>query len=448
MAQSINILQKVETFIKTKHLFNLGEILLVGVSGGVDSVVLLHILVKLGYKCVVAHMNFHLRGVDSDGDEDFVKQIALKHKCIFEVKSVDTLQFAQEHGISIEMAARELRYGWFEELKKKHHISNVVVGHHKNDAIETFFLNLLRSSGLRGLGGISPKQNNVARPLLAINRDDILMYASDWRLEYRTDISNDDIIYKRNNIRHNVIPLLQSIEPSFDKVMDRNLGYLQDAASMMDDFMERWRSENLKLIDGHLEIAYDAVISKSYGRLLLFEVLKEYGFKNDVISDIYNVASQESGREFFSNRYRLVSDRDKWILIEGKHKFDSVVINKESIPYRCVINNIAISFQLLNRSDVLNLNEGRDIAYFDYDRIVFPLALDRWHKGEWFIPLGMKGRKLISDYMIDNKFTLIQKQNLVVLNSGDKIMWLIGERIDERFKITSETSRVLKVIIA
>lgn len=448
MGHQISALEIVQKFIHRKKLFTPSDILLVGVSGGADSVVLLHMLVKSGYKCIVAHMNFNLRGADSDGDEEFVRQLAETHNCTFECKSVDTIGFSETTGQSIEMAARELRYNWFRELMTKHSISSIVVGHHKNDSIETFFLNLLRSSGLRGLGGIAAKRNGVVRPLLAIDKSDILKYASNWRLNYRTDSTNSDIIYKRNNIRKNVIPLFESIEPSFAKVMSRNLSYLQDATELVDDFILDWKYKNLLVDNGIYYIPYSSVINKGYGRLLLFEALKEYGFKNDSIADIYDASSQESGREFYSSTHRVVSDRGRWIITNIDISFQPIAVSNDTLPgHNIIVAGRSVTFELIDRVSLSAINAGKQIAYLDFDMLIFPLQLRGWKVGDWFIPLGMRGKKKISDFMIDKKFSLVEKERVIILKSNDEVVWLMGHRMDDRFKVTDKTNRILKVQI-
>lgn len=439
-----NILNKVEAFILRHHLLSKNQVVLVGVSGGVDSIVLLHILLSLDYACVVAHMNFGLRDQEADADEAFVKAFCERNGCEFQSKRVETKSYALDKGISIEMAARELRYSWFSDIIKETDAELIAVGHHLNDSIETVFLNLTRITGIRGISGIAPANGNVIRPLLCLKQDEVLEYAKENRLKYRIDCSNEDVIYKRNLVRHQIIPKFYELESSFANNMNRTLSYLRDTKELVDDYTAMWKSNNLIKENGIWRILFRSVCDKSYGRLLLYEALKDFGFKNDQVLLIYDAALKEPGRRFFTDKFVLYVDRDAWQIADlDDSEEHSVFSEVDSIPFNLCVRDKRLELLEVKKDETFILPKKISKVAIAADKLKFPLVIRKWKKGDWFVPFGMKGRKKISDFLIDNKVSLLNKANVYVLISGDDIVWVMGFRLDNRFKVDNDTSNVL-----
>ena len=443
--QARGILNRVEAFIEREQLLRVDQKVLVGVSGGADSIVMLHMLLALDYKCIVAHMNFGLRGSASDEDELFVKEFCLRHECEFVSKRVDTKKHAFDKSISIEMAARELRYAWFDSFIRDGKADLLAVGHHLNDSIETTFLNLSRITGVRGVSGISPKRDKLFRPLLCLSKDEVLQYAKENRLAYRIDESNKDIIYKRNLIRHQVIPKFEILEPAFVSNMNKTLSYLRDTSDMLEDFASQWKEQNLVKEDAVWHISFKTVFNKSYGRLLLYEALKDFGFKNNQVLLIYEAGRNEPGRKFYSDNYVVYVDRCSWHIVDKNVESERpLYLIIDTVPFELSISDTRLELLKEKKADSFVFSKVNSEVAFDFDKITFPLIVRKWKLGDWFIPFGMNGRKKISDFLIDSKVSLLDKSNVYVLESGGNVVWIIGYRLDNRFRIDSSTLNVIR----
>lgn len=421
--------RNVEKFIDQKSLFERRDKVLVALSGGADSVALLRVLDALGYQCECAHCNFHLRGEESNRDETFVQQLCQKFDIPLHVTHFDTTDYARTHRISIEMAARELRYQWFETLRQSIGASVIAVAHHRDDSVETFLLNLIRGTGINGLKGIAPKNGYVVRPLLQESREIILDYLQHLNQEYVTDSTNLQDEYMRNKIRLNLLPLMKELNPSVSESIAATAERLADAALIYNKEREMAIQRVMK---GEKVISISALLDETAPSSLLFELLHPYGFNSSQIKDIYQSLFGQSGRRFHSSQWEVLRDRDSLIL----HSFNGEEINH--IPPTLTYETVDITPDFIIPRD-------KHIACLDADKVTLPLTVRKWQAGDKFTPLGMKGKKNVSDYLTDRKFTLFQKEHQYVACQGDKIVWLIGERIDNAYRIDADSKRAVIV---
>ena len=419
----------VEKFIDQKSLFERCDKVLVALSGGADSVALLRVLDALGYQCECAHCNFHLRGEESNRDEAFVQQLCQKFDIPLHVTHFDTTDYAHTKRISIEMAARELRYQWFETLRQSIGASVIAVAHHRDDSVETFLLNLIRGTGINGLKGIAPKNGYVVRPLLQESREIILDYLQHLNQEYVTDSTNLQDEYMRNKIRLNLLPLMKELNPSVSESIAATAERLADAALIYNKEREMAIQRVMK---GEKVISISALLDETAPSSLLFELLHPYGFNSSQIKDIYQSLFGQSGRRFHSSQWEVLRDRDSLIL----HSFNGEEINH--IPPTLTYETVDITPDFIIPRD-------KHIACLDADKVTLPLTVRKWQVGDKFTPLGMKGKKNVSDYLTDRKFTLFQKEHQYVACQGDKIVWLIGERIDNAYRIDADSKRAVIV---
>lgn len=435
---------RLRKYITTNSLFYPEDKVLVGVSGGVDSMVLLHALISAGYNVSIAHCNFQLRGDESNKDEEFVVNYAKEKGLIHFVKRFNTQEFAERNGISIQMAARELRYEWFEELKEQNGFARVAIAHNANDTVETFFLNLTRGTGIKGLTGISIQSGDIVRPILFASRNEILEYAELNKIGYREDSSNASDKYARNRIRHNVIPELEQINPSFLHTMQENMQRLETYRNMLTTQVEELKIKACVEEQDGYKILLDK-IPKDNVEFWLYEMLNSFGFSGSVVMEIVLSLKGEPGKQFFSTTHMLLKDRSS-LIIKKRTRVEELLLSVEenSIPTAIVVNNTSFHLDIVDVKEV-DFSKGSNYAFFDYEKLEFPLSIRRWERGDAFMPLGMKGMKKLSDFFVDTKMTLFDKQEQLLLFSGDRIAWVIGRRTDERFKILPETRKVLQV---
>ena len=419
----------VEKFIDQKSLFERCDKVLVALSGGADSVALLRVLDALGYQCECAHCNFHLRGEESNRDEAFVQQLCQKFDIPLHVTHFDTTDYAHTKRISIEMAARELRYQWFETLRQSIGASVIAVAHHRDDSVETFLLNLIRGTGINGLKGIAPKNGYVVRPLLQESRENILDYLQHLNQDYVTDSTNLQDEYMRNKIRLNLLPLMKELNPSVSESIAATTERLADAALIYNKEREMAIQRVMK---GEKVISISALLDETAPSSLLFELLHPYGFNSSQIKDIYQSLFGQSGRRFHSSQWEVLRDRDSLIL----HSFSGE--ETDHVPPTLTYETVDITPEFIILRD-------KHIACLDADKVTLPLTVRKWQVGDKFTPLGMKGKKNVSDYLTDRKFTLFQKGHQYVACQGDKIVWLIGERIDNAYRIDADSKRAVIV---
>ena len=416
--------KKIAQYIDNERLFPINARIIVALSGGADSVALLRILHTLGYDCEAAHCNFHLRGTESDRDEMFVRKLCKTMKTPLHTIDFATEQYAIEKKISIEMAARELRYQWFAEIKEKTKADVIAVAHHQDDSVETVLLNLIRGTGINGLLGIRPKNGDIVRPLLCISRKEITDYLQNAGQEYMTDSTNLQDEYTRNKIRLNLLPLMQEINPLVKEHIIDTSNYLNDVNRIYNKGIEEGKQRVIE--KGNIRIV--PLLKEPSPEALLFEILYPLGFNAAQTKNILTMLEGQTGKQFISkDGWRVVKNREL-LLIDKKEK-------QENPPF-CLIKE-----EKEYTKDFIIPRE-KHIACFDTDKLIGEINLRKWQTGDIFIPFGMKGKKKVSDYLTDMKFSIIQKENQWVLCCGDKIIWIVGERTDNRFRIDEKTKKV------
>lgn len=428
-----------------RSLFNPNDTVLLAVSGGMDSVTMCELFYRAGYRFAMAHCNFRLRAKDSDGDEVFVKQLAKRYNVPIHSVAFDTTEYATENKLSIEEAARNLRYDFFDKLIEQHKYSCVATAHHRDDAIETFFLNLMRGTGIVGLHGILQKNGKIIRPLLCFGRDEIENFIRVNNLEYRTDSTNATLDYKRNKVRHLLVPLFRDLAPAFDKTMQNNMKHIADVEMIYRQDVDKKRNEFIQVHQNGYKISMKELETLSPLRTYLYEFLYPFGFGQTVVSDIIKGWNNISGKRFFAKDYYLIKDRDYLFIYP-------LVLEDEDARYLihdgdCRMDMpIRLEMSLLENSSLIEFDFNKYNAYFDRDKLSFPLYIRRWKSGDKFQPFGMKGKRKISDLFTDQKLSLHDKKNIWLLcNADDEILWVMGLRTDDRFKITSQTHNILNI---
>lgn len=400
---------------------------ILALSGGIDSMVLADMLLQAKAEFVLAHCNFHLRGEESDGDEKFVRDYAERNGLTLYVKQFDTLNYAEEHKLSIEMAARELRYAWFEELRQQLSCDYIAVAHHADDQLETFFINLLRGSGIRGLKGMQSINGHVIRPLLDLSRAEIQQYAIENGIKWREDHTNAETQFLRNKIRHELLPVIDSISKEGRASILKSINHL---ASENELYRELVYEKLFQIVKQDGEVQKTSHLSPPTSQLL-FEWLRDYGFNSDQVHFIYEAMNGQPGTSFFSPTHKVTIERDGVELTPiCQHDNTQVELVYEQHP----------------NDDNFVIDKSPEVAQLDYDKLTFPLKLRMWQAGDRFYPLGMKGSRLISDFLKDLKLTTRQKEECQVLTTAkDEIVWVVGRRVDERFKVTDKTKSILKI---
>lgn len=447
MKEGLFLLDEFEKYVAENELFTHDDKVLLTVSGGVDSMVLMSLTAAAGYNFGVAHCNFQLRGKESDEDEVLVEREAKRLGVEFFNKRFDTTAEMERTGESMEMAARRLRYQWFRELCDEHGYTVIAIAHHINDSIETFFINMLRGTGLRGLTGITNHVGRIVRPLMFTNRKDIHDYAVAHRIPFREDSSNRSTKYLRNKVRIGLIPLLKEITPQFTTIMRRNVSRLSQAQDFITSAMNIIKRDVIEHSGDIHTIKVSNINSSLPRNFVIYEILSsEYGFKGDVVDALCHALDNNStGRRFYSREWVAVVDRGD-IVVSTILDTDDCEVGVERNTLRSYVGGSVLYYQYCDIDFVDTLDLGENVALIDADKLRYPLRLRRWHDGDWFQPLGMSGRKKISDYLIDKKVSMAEKNRQFVLLSGDDIVWVVGRRLDDRFAITKRTERVLKIV--
>lgn len=434
-------------FITHNDLFEKDDRILVAISGGTDSSTLLHLMVSCGYNVAIAHCNFSLRGSESDGDERFVRDLQRHYQIDGYYVRFDTEREAEKAGESIQMAARRLRYDWFKHICNDEGFQYIAIAHNADDVAETFFLNLTRGTGIKGLTGIKPKTGRIVRPLLFATRQEIDCYAQQQGLDHREDSSNAKDKYARNRIRLNVVPELKHINPSFSQTMLDNIARLQMVDNLVTQEVNSFKQEAVTTLDKEIHIDIDKLRSNRNAKLLLYELLHEYGFNSTQTNGIAaSIESGESGSLFEGHSYQLLRDRARLILrpIPSKEGDELYTIKAETTT---ISQPIKLELEQICVSETFEIERSRTIAYLDIDKIEFPLILRKWKTGDEFHPIGMSGRKKLSDYFIDQKMSIYDKEKQWLLCTGTEVAWVVGRRLDERYKVTSGTTKVLCIRI-
>jgi len=431
-------------YIKENGLCKPGEKILLGVSGGVDSVVMLDLFSKTDYDIAIAHCNFHLRGAESDGDEAFVRELARKYQIPIFVKSCETTEYARKKGISIEMAARDLRYGWFEEVCEKENFQKVAMGHNRNDDEETFFIKLLRGAGLRGLRGIPLQRNRYFRPIMFASRKEIHAYAKKNNLKSREDSTNATDDYLRNRIRHHFLPYFDKKFPGGTDALDNSLKKLKEEELLFRQMLDEKRQELLHKEEKKTIIEINELQKHNPLRIWTFYLLKTYGFNRSTTDQLVTaIGSGLTGRLFYSEDYTLLLDRKQLIIKKsaGNHSKEFLIKDQEGE----MEHPLSLQWEVVPNNPQFYFTKDAHVAYFDADKINFPLKLRHWQAGDRFIPFGMKGSKLISDYFIDEKITRFEKEEIWLLVSNDKILWIAGYRASNLYRVQKQTRNIFQI---
>jgi tRNA(Ile)-lysidine synthase len=438
-----DILPVVRAYINKYHLLSGNKPVIVGFSGGSDSVTLLTVLLRLGYSCLAAHCNFHLRGEESDRDEDFARNFAHTLKVPFHKTDFHTRPYASQKHISVEMAARELRYRWFEEIRERLDAQAIAVAHHRDDNVETFLMNLIRGTGIRGVRGIQPRNGSIIRPLLSVGKKEIREWLETERLEYVTDSSNLSDTYTRNFIRLNVLPLLEEINPSVKEAIARTSGHLSAVEEIYQFVVEKAKTTAMQ----GTRISIAEVQRFPSPETILYELLAPFHFTRYVTENIFAALEKEPGRVFYSSTHRLIKDRTH-LLLTPVGKTEKPVYTIEAVEDETVWHGpVRLSFRKTTAAKKDRLETHKHSACFDYDKLHFPLTLRTWRPGDRFVPFGMKGTKKLSNYFSDRKYSLPDKEQTWLLCSGEHIIWIVGERMDERFRVHQETKHIFTVIL-
>jgi len=427
-------------FIRKNNLLSEKDKILLGVSGGIDSMVMLSLFHNAGFDVSVAHCNFSLRGDESDGDEELViHECELNGLTLHRVR-FDTEGYAKTNKLSIQVAARNLRYNWFASICKDFGYTKLAIAHNRDDVAETVIINLARGTGLKGLSGIKSKQGIIIRPLLFAGRDEITRFATLHNIRYREDSSNASVKYARNRIRHNVIPELEKLNPSAKASIYSTANHVQEALVLVESYVNTLRSKVVKEDGGNIFISIQSLKDEPHCKFFLFEELTPFGFSPDVIEQINESIKGQTGKVFYSSTHQLLHDRDYLVLAQRKEldrqiiTFDS---DCESLDYPLKIN-----FKVNDNSETLIIPHDCNIAFLDFDKLTFPLTLRPWQPGDRFMPFGMDGLKKVSDFLIDQKVSLFEKESVYVLESGHDIIWVVGKRIDNRYRISNQTKRI------
>ncbi len=425
------------------------QLIIIALSGGADSVALLHMFHQAGCKCVAAHCNFHLRNEESDRDERFVSDLCESLGVDLKIVHFKTEEYARLNKISIEMAARELRYNWFEEIRELYKASFIAVAHHADDQIETCFLNLLRGTGIRGFTGMKEINGHILRPLLSIYRSELEEWLDQSDYKYINDSSNFTLDYKRNKIRHQLMPLLEDIQPNAKKTILRSIHNITEAEKIYDQALDKVKNDIIiEKSSGSLRIDLTLLHDEQSIKTILFDIMSPYNFNRTTIEQlIKSLDNSQSGLMFYSTTHRLIKDRET--LLIHSLDVDSAKMTEFFIQDRDsqITTPVCLHIQQVPYNELTEIEKTKQIAYFDFDKLSFPLVLRKWKKGDKMKPFGMKGSRKISDIFSDLKYDIYRKENSWLLCNGDDIIWLIGEKTHDSYKVTNQTKTVYRIFL-
>ncbi len=431
-------------FIKLHNLTNNSEKILVGLSGGRDSIFMASLFLKFNYKIAIAHCNFSLRGNESDNEQKFVENFAKNNDVQFFTTKFNTKKYAEEKNISIQMAARELRYNWFEKIRLDYNFNKIAIAHNKNDSIETFFINLIRGTGIKGLTGIKPINGNIIRPILFADRNYITNFLVNNNILWKDDSSNTSDKYLRNNIRLNIIPKFEEIAPDFISKMEQNIELLSSINDIYEQEIKRTKDKILLHKNGSIFIDIELLTKLKPLKPYLYEFIKNFNFSTEQTDEVLEIINSISGKQIISKTHRLIKDRNNLIITE----LNTAKLNDEFEISEGILEikyPIKLQLDLLNNKNT-TIIKTKNTANLNYEKLIFPLKLRHWIDGDKFMPFGMNKFKKLSNYFSDNKFSILDKENTWVLTDNENnIIWIVNNRIDNRFKITEKTEKILQI---
>ncbi|OQP62190.1 tRNA lysidine(34) synthetase TilS [Niastella populi] len=460
----MSLLQRFQQYISAHHLFSPKDTLLLAVSGGIDSVVLCELCKQSGYSFIIAHCNFKLRGAESERDAAFVQQLAQNYNVPLQVKEFDTEAYAGQHKLSIQEAARELRYEWFGELlgretgvQKSEAVAPgsehstrhsplatcLLTAHHLDDNIETMLMHFFRGTGIHGLRGMQPKQGSIVRPLLFARKQELKQFAAENNLTWVEDSSNALDKYSRNYFRHQLIPLVQNIYPEAENNLAANLRRFADMEQLYEQAVQQHKKKLLEQKGHEVHIPVLKLQKAEPLYTVVYEIIKAFGFSPAQTEEVIKLLGSESGRYVQSATHRIIKNR-RWLIIAPAQSEQAQTLAIDEDESKVVFENGELAFEQLTGKNIQLVNDAA-IALIDRTALQFPLLLRKWKKGDYFYPLGMKKKKKLARFFIDQKLSLTDKEKVWVLESNKKILWVVGLRIDDRFKLTEATKQVLKI---
>ncbi|WP_320814906.1 tRNA lysidine(34) synthetase TilS [Flavobacterium sp.] len=434
------MIKKIQLHLENNFPHLKGKKLLLATSGGIDSMVLVHLFHALNYQIGIAHCNFQLRGNESDEDERFVKQFAHENQIPFNTISFQTEKYANENKLSIQLAARKLRYDWFNEVLAKENYDYITTAHHLDDQVETFLINFTRGTGLEGLTGIPSQKGTIIRPLLPFSREEIENYVYENGITWREDTSNASDKYLRNKLRHNIIPILKELNPSFLDSFQNTLNHLKQTNELAEDASKMVYEKVVKEFEGKKGINLTTLLQFKNHKSYLYQWLNKFGFT--AWYDVYDLVNAQSGKQIFSNTHILLKDRESLLLYSKPidDVIEEYIINEDQKSLKFPLN--------INQCKVDNISiTTNNVIFVDENKIQFPLVIRKKQEGDSFYPSGMKGKKKLSKYFKDEKYSLIDKENQWLLTSNNEIVWVIGKRADQQFLANETTQNIIKIEI-
>lgn len=447
MKPNENLFEKFKDFLKEHRLLEANDRVLLAVSGGVDSMVMVRLFSHLGLPFAIAHCNFSLRGKDSELDMELVKNTAHNLKVPFYSITFNTPEYSRQKGISIQEAARELRYNWLADTAKAHQYSLIATAHHLDDSIETMLINLLRGTGIRGLAGIPLINGNIIRPLLFATREEIESFADQQQVTFRTDVSNLQDKYLRNRLRHHIIPVLKELDPGFHHTMQSFLIRMKASSEVLEKEVNQQKALCISNEKSGISIRIDQLLASPSPRLLLYEFLKDYNFSGPVCEDLFESLNTQAGKQFFSKTHKAIKDRDQIFIVPLSQESPDQEYQVDAKTSRLEVPGAIFTFEVFDVTEKMKWPKDENAALLDLNQLQFPLVLRKAKPGDRFVPLGMKGKKKISDLLTDEKIPRHLKPAVWVLLSGGVIAWVAGLRLSDPFKITPATQKALLIKI-
>ncbi|HVI43782.1 MAG TPA: tRNA lysidine(34) synthetase TilS [Chitinophaga sp.] len=438
-----HLITQFKEYIAQQKLYDPSQRVLLAVSGGVDSVVMLHLFKEAGFQAGIAHCNFQLRDQESERDEQFVKDLAARLELPLHTVRFDTNEYTARHNVSIQVAARELRYNWLEETRQQGGYAFIATAHHMQDGVETALMNFCKGTGIAGLHGILPKQEHIIRPLLFAEKAALVAYAALRRIEYVEDSSNITDKYTRNFFRHHIIPLMQEAFPAAVKNMDNSISRIREAETLYQQAMERHR-KRLLVQQGDNWMVPVLKLQKSVPlQTIAWELFRGFGCSSAQVQQVLALLQSESGHYVETATHRIIRNR-QWLLITPVTTVAAPLQVIDAAPARITYERGTLHIRQQERSNAA-IPSAPSVAWLDATQVKFPLILRKWKQGDYFYPLGMRKKKKLSRFLIDQKLSLPEKENVWVIESDKRIVWIIGMRIDDRFKIMPGTKEIVAI---